>query len=245
MLHHDGLDIAWLGYATLRLEGDGTVVYVDPGRYGVLDGYEVCSRTSSARSNRDPSGPAGDIVCVSHDHHYDTDAIRKVAAEDATVVLFEGINTHLIDRDVERPGDLPYDIRKVDMEADIAVDDAIIRTTAAYNEPDGPHTRPNGEPHHPEGRGCGFYVTLDGVSVYWPGDTDVLEGHQFLDVDVFCPPIGGTFTMDRHEAADLAAALDPDLVVPIHYDTFEAIEADAEAFAEDLESRGVPVALDD
>jgi L-ascorbate metabolism protein UlaG (beta-lactamase superfamily) len=82
------------------------------------------------------------------------------------------------------------------------------------------------------------------VSVYWPGDTDVLEGHEYLDVDVFCPPIGGTFTMDRHEAADLAEAMDPDLVVPIHYDTFPEIEADAEAFAEDLESRGVPVALD-
>ncbi|MFT4884574.1 MAG: L-ascorbate metabolism protein UlaG (beta-lactamase superfamily) [Natronomonas sp.] len=230
MLHHEGLDIAWLGYATLRLEGADTVVYVDPGRYGVLDNYE---------------GGDGDIVCVSHAHHYDTDAIRRVAADDATVVFFEGINTHLIDRDVERPADLPYGVRTVDMEADIAVDDAIIRTTAAYNDPDGPHTRPNGKPYHAEGRGCGFHITLDGVSVYWPGDTDVLEGHEYLDVDVFCPPIGGTFTMDRHEAADLAEAMDPDLVVPIHYDTFPEIEADAEAFAEDLESRGVAVALDD
>jgi len=51
--------------------------------------------------------------------------------------------------------------------------------------------------------------------------------------------------MDRHGAAVLAAALDPDLVVPIHYNTFEALEADSRAFAADVAGRGVPVALDE
>ena len=245
MIEHDGLELSWLGYATLRLAADGTVVYLDPGRYGVLDGYEG-SRASPARSTRDaPRLADGDVVCVSHDHHYDSDAVRTVAGEGATLVLFEGVNTHRIDRDVERPADLPLEVRRVDAEADIAVGDAVVRTTAAYNRADGPHVRRSGEPYHPEGLGCGFHVTLGGTSVYWPGDTDVLEGHERLDVDVLCPPIGGTYTMDRHGAADLAAAMAPDLVVPVHYDTVEAIEADAEAFAADLEARGVPVALDE
>ena len=229
MIEYDGVSVFWLGYATLRLEADGTVVYLDPGRYGVLDGY---------------GGGDGDIVCVTHDHHYDTDGIRTVAGAGATVVAFEGINTHRIDRDVERLADLPFDARTVDSAADIAVGDAIVRTTATYNDPAGPHVRDSGEPYHPKGLGCGFHVTLDGVSVYWPGDTDVLEGHEHLSVDVFCPPIGGSFTMDRHEAADLAVALDPDRVVPIHYDTFDAIETDAEAFATELRERGITVHLD-
>ncbi|MFQ3320071.1 MAG: L-ascorbate metabolism protein UlaG (beta-lactamase superfamily) [Natronomonas sp.] len=232
MIQHDGLELSWLGYATLRVANADTVVYLDPGRYGVLDDIET------------PLGD-GDIVCVTHNHHYDTDGIRRVADADATLVLFEGINTHRISRDIERPADLPYEIREVDMESDIAIDDVILRTTAAYNEPDGPHVRPNGEPYHPKGLGCGFHVTLEGTSVYWPGDTDVLDGHEHLDVDVFCPPIGGSFTMNRHEAADLAEALDPELVIPIHYDTFDAIEADAEAFASDLEARGISVHLDE
>lgn len=229
MIEHEGLSMSWLGYATIRIEGDGTVVYLDPGRYGVLDGY---------------NGGDGDVVCVTHDHHYDSEEIRTVAASDATVVLFEGINAHRIERSVERPGDLPYRTRTVDAESDIAVGEAIVRTTAAYNDPDGPHVRDSGDPYHPQGLGCGFHVTLDGTSVYSPGDTDVLDGHEHLDVDIFCPPIGGTVTMDREEAADLAEALDPDLVVPVHYDTFAAIETDAEAFAADLEARGVPVDLD-
>lgn len=233
MVEHGGLEFSWLGHATIRVADEETVVYLDPGRYGVLEGVD-----------RRHDVPDGDVVCVSHGHHYDPDAIRSVATADATVVLFEGIDTHRVDRDVERPADLPYAVRTVDDAADIAVGDAIVRTTAAYNEPDGPHCRPNGEPYHPPGRGCGFHVTLSGTSVYWPGDTDVLAGHEHLDVDVFCPPIGGHATMDRHEAADLAVELEPAVVLPVHYDTFDAIAADAEAFEATLESRGVRVELD-
>jgi L-ascorbate metabolism protein UlaG (beta-lactamase superfamily) len=229
MIEFDDVSVSWLGYATLRIEGEGTVVYLDPGRYGVLDGYD---------------GGDGDVVCVTHGHHYDTDGIRTVAAPDADLVVFEGIDTHRIDRPIERPADLPFDVRTVGSESDIAVGDAILRTTAAYNDPEGLHVQASGEPYHPEGLGCGYHVTLADTSVYYPGDSDVLEGHDRLDVDVFCPPIGGTFTMDRHEAADLATALDPALVVPVHYDTFEAIEADADAFAAGLEDRGVRVELD-
>jgi L-ascorbate metabolism protein UlaG (beta-lactamase superfamily) len=51
--------------------------------------------------------------------------------------------------------------------------------------------------------------------------------------------------MDRTEAAGLAVALEPDLVVPVHYGTFDAIETDSRAFAADVASAGVPVALDE
>jgi len=51
--------------------------------------------------------------------------------------------------------------------------------------------------------------------------------------------------MDRHEAADLAERLDPDLVCPIHYDTQAFLAADSGAFAADVASRGVPVVLDE
>jgi L-ascorbate metabolism protein UlaG (beta-lactamase superfamily) len=229
VISHEQLSISWLGHATLRVEGGGTVVYVDPGRFGVLAGHD---------------GDDGDVICVTHDHHYDPDGIRTVAAPDATLVLFEGINTHRIDREVDRPADLSFERRMVGAESDIAVGRAIIRTTAAYNEADGPHLAKNGEPHHPKGRGCGFHVTLDDTSVYCPGDTDVLAGHERLDVDVFCPPIGGTVTMDRREAASLAAALDPELVVPVHYNTFGAIETDVEAFVADCAERDLDVQLD-
>jgi L-ascorbate metabolism protein UlaG (beta-lactamase superfamily) len=266
MVRHDGIRADWLGYATLRLEtpapdaghpgGDdraSTVIYCDPGRYGVLAGRWPPEDDGGEGVNH-PRGPAiqprdGDLICVTHDHHYDPAVIRRVAAEDATVVVFEGVNTHRIDRDVERPVDLPFEIRRVDDEADVAISEVIVRTTAAHNDPDGPHVRPSGEPIHPPGFGCGFHLTLPSpvreadVRVYWPGDTDVLAGHAELDVSLFCPPIGGSFTMDREAAAELAAAMEPNLVLPVHYDTFPALETDSRAFAADVASRGVPVVL--
>jgi L-ascorbate metabolism protein UlaG (beta-lactamase superfamily) len=229
-VHFDDCRVDWLGYATVRIEApDGTVVYLDPGRYGVLDDYDA--------------GDA-DIVCVSHVHHYDTDGIERVARDDATVLVHEAVHHSETDRDVTPVRDLPCDTRRVDAELDELLGDVIVRTTAAYNHADGPHTDADGEPIHPEGFGCGFLLTIDGTTVFWPGDTDVLAGHAELDVDLFLPPIGGTFTMDREAAADLAEAMAPELVLPIHYDTFEAIEVDAEAFAADVAGLGVPVVLD-
>jgi L-ascorbate metabolism protein UlaG (beta-lactamase superfamily) len=51
--------------------------------------------------------------------------------------------------------------------------------------------------------------------------------------------------MDRHDAAGLAEDMDPDLVLPIHYNTFPDLEADSGAFAADVAKRSVPVVLDE
>ncbi|SFR68619.1 MBL fold metallo-hydrolase [Halogeometricum limi] len=225
------LRVSWLGYATARIESDsGTVAYLDPGRYGVLDDYYA----------RD-----ADLVCVTHDHHYDSDAIRSVAKEDATVVVFEAVDPAGIDRDVEAVEDLPYETVRVGEEDHRTVGDVDLWTLPAYNEADGSHTRDDGSLVHPPGFGCGFLLSVGGTKVFWPGDSDVLKGFERLSVDLFLANIGGTIVMDRHEAADLAEALRPGLVLPIHYDTIDILEADEEAFAADVASRGIPVVLED
>ncbi|MBX0323080.1 MBL fold metallo-hydrolase [Halomicroarcula sp. F13] len=244
-IRHDGITAEWLGYATLRLEGDDTVVYLDPGRYGVLTGeWEPDTPGVGHPETRDYAPKDGDVVCVTHVHHYDPDGIRRVAADDATVVAFDGIDVHASDRDLDRLSDLDYEVRKVGMEDELLVDGVPIWTVPAYNHEDGPNVGADGEPIHPRGIGCGFLLAIDDTRVFWTGDTDVLEGHAELDVSLFVPSISQNFTMDRHEAAELAEAMDPDLVLPMHYNTFEALEADDEAFAADVASRRVPVVLD-
>lgn len=246
-IRHDGLTADWFGHATLRLETpDGFVAYLDPGRYGVLTGeWEPDDPDAAHPDPVEYDARDGDLVCVTHNHHYDSDGIERVAGEDATVVVYEGVETDDIGRDVKPVADLPYDVRRVGENESFSVGEAEGRTLPAYNHPDGPHTNDGGEPFHPRGFGAGFLLTLSGVPVLWPGDSDVLDEHGDLDVSLFCPPIGGSFTMDRHGAADLAEALDPDLVLPIHYGTFSALEADSGAFAADVAERGVPVVLDE
>ncbi|EMA69512.1 hypothetical protein C461_02751 [Halorubrum aidingense JCM 13560] len=236
-VRYDDISVEWLGYATARLEAeDGPIAYTDPGRYGVLDDYWA----------RD-----GDLVVVTHDHHYDPEGIRSVAAEDATLVIYEAVDPAGIDRDVESIESLAadYDVVRVDDEARVDVEtpagEVTVWSVAAYNEPEGPNADADGSVTHPPGLGCGFLLGIGDRTAFWPGDSDALDGFAELEVSVFLANIGGGgIVSDRHAAAGLAEAMDPDLVVPIHYDTFEGIAADGEAFAGDVASRSIPVALD-
>jgi L-ascorbate metabolism protein UlaG (beta-lactamase superfamily) len=48
-------------------------------------------------------------------------------------------------------------------------------------------------------------------------------------------PIGGHYTMDRHDAVLACEMLGPKTVIPCHYNTFPVIETDPEAFKREVE----------
>jgi L-ascorbate metabolism protein UlaG (beta-lactamase superfamily) len=249
-LRYDSLTIRWLGYATARLSGPETTVYTDPGRYGVLTGEW---QPPEGVDTRHPASPAfeardGDVVLVTHDHHYDPDGIRRVAAPDATLVVYEGVDAVRAGRPPE-PEALAaaegYDLVRIGERETVEAAGVTVRSLPAYNDPDGPHAKPDGSVTHPEGFGVGYRFEVGDVSVLWPGDSDALPHHSALDVSLLLANISGSVCMDRHEAADLAESLDPDLVCPIHYDTRTFLAADSRAFAADVASRGVPAVLDE
>ncbi|WP_408958795.1 MBL fold metallo-hydrolase [Natrinema sp. 74] len=215
----EGLTFERIGHASVRLETEnGTVIYVDP--WGeVLEG----------------APGDGDVVFVTHDDydHYDPDAIEAVAGSDATVAVYEGVDTTA----------LAFDVVDLPLEGETTVAGIDVRTVPAYNDPEGEHVDDDENPFHAEGEVIGLLLPIDGTTVFFPSDTDFLAHHESISADVFVPPIGGHFTMDRQEAADFARSVDPDLVLPEHYDTFEPIETDAEAFADDLEADGIRVEL--
>jgi L-ascorbate metabolism protein UlaG (beta-lactamase superfamily) len=230
-VRHDGLQVTWYGYATVRIETpDGFVVYFDPGRYGVLDGEWPKD---------------GDLVCVTHDHHYDSKGIERVADPDATVVVYENVDAGRIDRDVTPVDDLPREVLRIGEEDHVTVGEADVWSVPAYNEPDGPHAGADGEPSHPKGFGVGYLVSVAGVPVFWQGDGDALAEYANLEVSLYLANIGGNVVSDASEAAELAERMDPDLVLPVHYDTFDLLAADSGAFAADVAKRGVPVVLDE
>jgi len=218
-VEYDGLTFDRLGHASIRIETeDGTVVYVDPWSE-FLDG--------------EPND--GDIVLITHDDpdHYDPDAIGAVAAPGATVAAYEGVDT----------SDLEFDVVALPHEGQETVDALEVESIPAHNDPEGKHVDEDGNPWHAEGEVIGLLLTMDGTTVYVASDTDFLGHHESVTADVFVPPIGGHYTMDRHEAAEFARSVDPELVLPVHYDTFEAIETDAEAFAEEVDGAGISVEL--
>lgn len=92
------------------------------------------------------------------------------------------------------------------------------------------------------GLAVGFLVRMGGVTVYFAGDTGLfgdmaLIGEAGLDVALL--PIGDCFTMGPDDALRAVGLLHPRLVIPMHYNTFEPIQQDPEAFAVRVRERGV------
>jgi L-ascorbate metabolism protein UlaG (beta-lactamase superfamily) len=80
---------------------------------------------------------------------------------------------------------------------------------------------------------AGFLISLDGgPTVYHAGDTALIMDMQLLQgrVDLALLPIGDNFTMGPEDAARAVEMIQPEAVVPMHYNTFPVIEQDPESF---------------
>jgi L-ascorbate metabolism protein UlaG (beta-lactamase superfamily) len=96
--------------------------------------------------------------------------------------------------------------------------------TGSIDGDDGTHTT---EP-------AGFLISLNGGQrVYHAGDTALIMDMQLLHglVDVAILPIGDNFTMGPEDAARAVEMIEPDVVIPMHYNTFPVIEQNPEGFA--------------
>ncbi len=92
--------------------------------------------------------------------------------------------------------------------------------------------------------GCpaGLLFEIEGKRVFHAGDT-CLNSEMKVLKEVFRPdiailPIGGTFTMDVEQAAIAAQWIGAPKVIPMHYNTFDAIVADVSKFVEAIKEQG-------
>ena len=88
------------------------------------------------------------------------------------------------------------------------------------------------------GNPAGFLLTLEGKKIYHACDTGLfydmkLIGEEGLDLAIL--PIGDNFTMGPDDALRAVKLLEPKMVIPIHYDTFDVIQQDPGAFAARVE----------
>jgi L-ascorbate metabolism protein UlaG (beta-lactamase superfamily) len=91
------------------------------------------------------------------------------------------------------------------------------------------------------GAAAGLVIKIGETTVYHAGDTCLFSDMKLIaqrsDIDVFLVPIGGHYTMDRRDAVVACEFVGAATVIPMHYDTFPAIETDADAFKADVESQ--------
>lgn len=98
----------------------------------------------------------------------------------------------------------------------------------------------------PDGKyaGCpaGIIFEIEGKRIYHAGDTN-LNSEMKVIKEVYKPnvamlPIGGVYTMDVEAAAIASEWLGANVVIPMHYNTFEAISADINKFNKLISAQG-------
>lgn len=89
------------------------------------------------------------------------------------------------------------------------------------------------------GNSNGFIIEVSGKKVYHAGDTGLSVEMQLLkreNIDVALLPIGGNFTMGIDDAIIAASLIEPKLVIPMHYNTFDVIKVNPHDFKAKMNS---------
>ena len=92
------------------------------------------------------------------------------------------------------------------------------------------------------GVAAGFVIEIGGQVVYFAGDTGLFSDMKLIGelcgVSVAVLPIGDNFTMGIKEAVVAAEFVGAKKVIPIHYNTWPLIAADADEFKKQVEAKG-------
>ena len=95
------------------------------------------------------------------------------------------------------------------------------------------------------GMPAGVLFTAQGKTIYHAGDTALFGDMKLIgdrnDIDVAFLPIGDNFTMGPEDAAYAVQLLKPQIIVPIHYNTFPPIKQDPQIFKSLIDTADVQV----
>jgi L-ascorbate metabolism protein UlaG (beta-lactamase superfamily) len=203
--------VRWLGHACLLFDSDGQRVLIDP--------FLTGNPAAAARADDVPA----DFILLSHGHaDHVGDAIPIARRTGATVVANYEISEWLQKQGLSK-------VHGQQHGGGHGFPFGRCKLTLAFHGsvlPDGTY---GGNP-------CGFLLTFrDGKKVYDAADTGLfgdmrLIGEEGLDLAVL--PIGDNYTMGPDDALRAVKLLQPKKVLPIHYNTWDVIAQDANAWAE-------------
>jgi L-ascorbate metabolism protein UlaG (beta-lactamase superfamily) len=206
--------LTWHGHATLGLETGGYQLVIDP----FFSGNPAADIAADAVQ--------ADFLLVSHGHgDHVGDAVAVAKRTGATIISNFEIASWFEAQGVEKTHGQhqggghqhPFGYLKL--------------TLALHGSmlPDGS----NG------GNPCGFLLTTnDGYKIYFAQDTGLfgdmkLIGEEGLDLAIL--PIGDNYTMGPDDALRAVKLLEPKVVIPIHYNTWDLLAQDANAWKERVE----------
>ena len=173
-----------------------------------FDPYDIKEKVSNA-----------DYIFITHPHwdHLDIDSINNIANEKTIIVGPSSVIEKL---------DKSFNLLEIEPNKNYNLNNISFKTVPSYNI---------GRDYHPKDvRYVGYLLILNDITYYIPGDTDVIEELKELNADVIFLPVGGTYTMNREEAVELANTIKPKYAIPIHYGLAVGSREDAKYFIDNL-----------
>lgn len=196
------MKIGWLGHDGFKIKNAKTI-YIDP--------YEI------------KAGEEADILLITHDHHDHCSPkdIQKIVSAKTTIITTPAVKRQL-------SGTKAREIRAAKPGEKILIDNVSIETVPSYNVS---KFRSPGQEFHPKREGMlGFIITLNGVTIYHAGDSDVIPEMERLNVDIACLPVSGVYVMTAEEAAEATRRMKAKIAIPMHYGSIVGDVRDVERF---------------
>ena len=210
------MDIRFVGHSTFELHEGLTKVLIDP---------FLSPNNPAATVTAEDLDPTHVLVTHAHVDHL-ADAVAVSERTEAQFVSLVETARWLSDAGVKNVSD-------PNLGGTVELPGGWVKLVQAFHSstaPDGTVTIASG-----------LVINLGGTTVYHLGDTCLFGDLELIaktnPIDVAIIPIGGHYTMDRHDAVVAAELIGAKTVIPCHYNTFPPIETDAQAFKADVESR--------
>ena len=148
------------------------------------------------------------IIFITHSHydHLDLKSIKNLLNEETVIVC-----TKDSERIIKQSG-IKNKIIIISPNEKGNIGDIQFETFPAYNI---------GHHHFKENGFVGYTIIKDKLRYTICGDTDVTPELKKIKTDVLLVPIGGTYTMDVKEGANLTNIIKPKFVIPTHYNFIE------------------------
>jgi L-ascorbate metabolism protein UlaG (beta-lactamase superfamily) len=211
------MEIKYHGHSCFELSEGETTVLVDP---------FLKPNNPAAVATAEEVEPT--VIAITHGHaDHMADAVPVAKRTGAHCVAIVELAEWLKSRGIEALSD-------PNLGGTVSFDWGWIKLVPAWHT----NTLPDGTAIGPA---AGMLIKIGETTVYHAGDTclfsDMMLIAQRSDVDVFLVPIGGHYTMDRHDAVVACQFVGAETVIPMHYDTFPPIETDSGAFKADVEAQ--------
>jgi L-ascorbate metabolism protein UlaG (beta-lactamase superfamily) len=209
--------LTYYSHSAWRIDTGGYVILIDP----FLDD----NPTSPVKA----SDVTADFIIITHAHgDHLGDAIPIAKAHNATIIAnFEianwcgaqGVQAHPLH--IGGGAKFPF---------------GMVKLTQAFHGSSFPDGSYGGMP-------AGVLITVEGKTIYHSGDTGLFGDMKLIaemnPIDVALLPIGDNFTMGVKDAVKAVEFLKPKMVIPMHYQTFDIINADPQDFMEIVKKSGV------